>query len=402
MPERASLRPVLFGAFDRHNFGDLLFPHLLEALLPGRRFACAGLVACDLRPLGGHCVAPLAPGVAHLVHAGGELLTCTAWQAAVMLQSPDEAAEIIARCDADPLAATVWAARELGTARAMPYVAGREFVVPGGKLIFNAVGGVEWDTLSTAQRDEVTAALRGADWLSVRDRVTQAALQADGITAPLCPDAAVMLAECCGDRIFAHRENDALRTVRAAFPQGWLTCQFSADFADDASLDALALGLAEASAATGLGLVLFRAGAAPWHDDPLLYEGLLHRLPPGVARVFTSLHLWDVCALVAASRAIVASSLHARLVALAYGLPRVSLALPQQGGRPGKVAAFAETWEPASQPHSIASDEIGAALNQAFAVPADVLADNAADLCRRFRASLEQWAGWLPVAPLAQ
>ena len=37
-----------------------------------------------------------------------------------------------------------------------------------------------------------------------------------------------------------------------------------ADFADDASLDALALGFGEAAAMTGLGIVLFRAGAAPW------------------------------------------------------------------------------------------------------------------------------------------
>jgi hypothetical protein len=25
---------ILLGAFDRHNFGDLLFPHLAAALLP--------------------------------------------------------------------------------------------------------------------------------------------------------------------------------------------------------------------------------------------------------------------------------------------------------------------------------------------------------------------------------
>ena len=53
---------VLFGAFDRHNFGDLLFPHLLTALLPGQAFECAGLAARDLRAFGGHRVKPLARG----------------------------------------------------------------------------------------------------------------------------------------------------------------------------------------------------------------------------------------------------------------------------------------------------------------------------------------------------
>ncbi|MEW6415766.1 MAG: polysaccharide pyruvyl transferase family protein [Pseudomonadota bacterium] len=393
--------PVLFGAFDRHNCGDLLFPHLLQALVPGRRFVCAGLAARDLRRFGGHRVALLAPGVAHLVHAGGELLTCTAWQAAVMLQPPAAAAECIARLDADPAAAAAWAARILGTTRAIPYVAGRDMLAPGGRLIFNAVGGVEWGALTEGQRAEVKAALRDADWLSVRDRVTQAALRAEGIDAPLCPDPAVMLAVCHGEAIRAHAQGDALRAVRLAFPQGWLACQFSADFADDASLDALALGFGEAAAMTGLGIVLFRAGAAPWHDDAALYEKLRRRLPAGGACLFPSLHLWDLCALVAASRGVVASSLHARLAALAHALPRVSLAPPQQGERPDKVAAFAATWEPDSQPRGVEPGRIGPAVRLALGTPADVLADNAADLRRRYRDSLAQWAGWLPRAPLA-
>jgi hypothetical protein len=149
-------------------------------------------------------------------------------------------------------------------------------------------------------------------------------------------------------------------------------------------------------------LALFRAGTAPWHDDPRLYQGLLHRLPAGSARIFDSLHLWDVCALIGASRGVVASSLHARLAALVWGLPRVSLALPQQGTRAGKVAAFADTWEPASQPCGVEPGRIGAAVREAFAASADVLTDNAADLRRRFAASLSQWADLLPCRPLGQ
>ncbi len=392
---KANLPPVLFGAFDRHNFGDLLFPHLLAALLPGRAFAFCGLVDRDLRPFGGHRVKPLAARPPQLIHAGGELLTCTAWQAAVMLLDPAEAAAAVARYDGDPVAAAEWAARQLGTSRSMPYVVGRDALAPDGKLIFNAVGGVEWDVLSSAQRDEVKAALGQTDWLSVRDHVTQAALRAEGIAAPLCPDPAVMVEQCFGGVIRQRRQQGAAKDVEDAFPQGYLACQFSADFADDASLDALAQGLSGAAAATGLGVALFRAGAAPWHDDPALYENLLRRLPPGTARLFPSLHLWDICALIAASRGVVGSSLHGRIVALAYGLPRLSLALPQQGARPGKAAAFAETWEPDAVPRSVAVDRIEPALMQALAVPADVLRENAASLRARYLQSQARWAGLL-------
>ena len=136
---------VLFGAFDRHNFGDLLFPHLMTALLPGRAFEFAGLAERDLRTFGGHRVGALAarqgPRPAHLIHVGGELLTCNAWQAAVMLLEPAVAAAVVARYDDDPVAAADWAARQLGTARSLPYVAGRDAAALSGRLIFNAVGG---------------------------------------------------------------------------------------------------------------------------------------------------------------------------------------------------------------------------------------------------------------------
>jgi hypothetical protein len=183
--------------------------------------------------------------------------------------------------------------------------------------------------------------------------------------------------------------------MRDAFPQGYLACQFSADFADDASLDALAQGLSKVAAATGLGLALFRAGAAPWHDDPALYESLQRRLPPGTARLFPSLHLWDLCALIAASRGVACSSLHGRIVALAYELPRVSLAPPKQGSRLDKRAAFAETWEPDAIPRSVVVDRIEPALMQALAVPAAILHENAASLRARYLQSQAHWTGLL-------
>lgn len=399
MKPGASPPRVLFGAFDRHNFGDLLFPHLMTALLPAASFEYAGLAERDMRPFGGHQVNALALRAgalpANLIHVGGELLTCSAWQAAVMLLEPDAADAAIARYDNDPASASDWAARQLGTVRTVPYVVGRDGIAPSGRLIFNAVGGVEWNWLTDAQRTGVKTALRQADWVSVRDHVTQAALRAEGIDAPLCPDPAVMVVQCFGDAIRKHQQKGAVKAMWDTFPQGYLTCQFSADFGDDASLDNLAQGLGRVAAQTGLGLVFFRAGAAPWHDDPALYEKLLHRLPLGSACIFPSLNVWDICALIAASRGVVGSSLHGRVVALAYGLPRVSLISPQQGMRPNKVAAFAETWEPDEVPRGVAVSEVEASVGQALALPAPLLAENADRLCERYRQSLVQWCGLL-------
>jgi hypothetical protein len=45
---------ILFGAFDRHNFGDLLFPHVTLAMLGKDEPVFAGLAVCDLCSHGGH------------------------------------------------------------------------------------------------------------------------------------------------------------------------------------------------------------------------------------------------------------------------------------------------------------------------------------------------------------
>ncbi|MHB1076120.1 polysaccharide pyruvyl transferase family protein [Thiobacillus sp.] len=398
MKSSTRLPLVLFGAFDRHNFGDLLFPHLMTALLPGRAFEFAGLVGRDLQAFGGHKVKALGAWdderPVQLIHVGGELLTCTVWQAAVMLLEPAAAAAAVARYDDDPVAAADWAARQLGTRRAIPYVVGREGIAGSGRLVFNAVGGVEWKAVPASAREAAMTALGQADWVSVRDHLTQAALRAEGLDFPLCPDPAVMAAECFDERIAAQQQGE-VKDLLEAFPQGYLACQFGADFGDSATLDGLAQGLSRVAAGTGLGLVLYRAGAAPWHDDAGLYEILQQRLPHGMARIFQSLNVWDICALIAASRGAVGSSLHGRIVALAYGLPRASLIPPQQGVRPVKTTAFAETWEPDAIPRSVTVDDIERAVMLALAVPADVFRENAAHLREHYLQSQAQWTGLL-------
>src|SRR5437868_6096403 len=49
-------RLVIFGACDRHNLGDLLFPHIVARVVAADDVRVAGLVERDLREYGGHRV----------------------------------------------------------------------------------------------------------------------------------------------------------------------------------------------------------------------------------------------------------------------------------------------------------------------------------------------------------
>lgn len=383
---------LLFGAFDRHNFGDLLFPHITAALLAGQNLLFAGLAERDFRCHGGHRVramaqlaAELGECPANIIHVGGELLTCDAWQAAVMLLSPDEAQATIARLDSQPEERLAWAQRKLGTSVLAPYTLSRGLFPRAARVIYNAVGGVELSERDPALRAEVLANLNAADEVSVRDKQTLAQLEVAGITARLIPDPAVMVAELFGTQIRQRAREGEIAQILAAFPQGYIAVQFSADFGDDATLKEIATRLDQAAITTGYGVVFFRAGAAPWHDDLDCYQRVAARMHAQSVTIFTSLNLWDICALVAHSRLYCGSSLHGRIVAMAFALPRINLIHPGQAKRPNKQAAFAATWEDAGMPATVEVHEIAQGIRRALSTDPGRLQQTAEELVAHYR-----------------
>ncbi|MEM5387379.1 polysaccharide pyruvyl transferase family protein [Paraburkholderia phymatum] len=377
---------VLFGAFDRHNLGDMLFPHVVARMLGERDVRFAGLAARDLRAHGGHRVEALMQmheRAADLIHVGGEILTCDAWEAAVMLQSPDDAQRVIAshQHDRDRL---TWAHRVLGTRAHAPYVWSKEALPSAARVLFHAVGGVGLSGRDDALRNEVLAKLATADDVTVRDARTQAWLAQSGIEARLVPDCAVMVADLFGDTI-RERASPAIERIRAAAPGGYLAVQFSADFGDDATLAQIAAQLDRVAQAHRLAVVFFRAGAAPWHDDLSCFERTAARMHASSVHVFDSLNIWDICALIAHSRAYLGSSLHGRIVAMAFARPRINLLHDEDFARPCKQTAFAETWEHADSPKGVTVSGLEAGVNDALSVEQKRLAQTASRLVTLYR-----------------
>lgn len=384
---------IVFGAFDRHNFGDLLFPHVVAALTDDDELIFAGLADRDLCAYGGHrvhAVASLAAGCGkrpvNILHAGGELLTCDAWQAAVMLQPAGQAQALIRYFDARPQERQDWVRRTLGLSSCAPYTVPRRLFAQAAGIVYNAVGGMDFASRDAGLRNEVLANLREADAIGVRDRLTQAQLAAEGIATLLLPDCAVMVAELFGERIRHRAATGDVAGIAQAFPEGYIAVQFSAGFGDDRTLGIIAAQLDEAVKQTGCNAVFFRAGAAPWHDELSIYESVVARMRSGTARIFTSLDIWDICALIASSRAYLGSSLHGRIVAMAFAIPRMNLRDPSHPSGLSKPSAFATTWEAAGTLNEVGVQELAQGLTQAMAADRSALAHTASRLAREYRA----------------
>lgn len=394
-------RLVLFGPFDRHNLGDLLFVQVLRALLPKRELGYAGLARRDLRTFGGVATQALFDLIQdqaplHLIHAGGETLSCEAWEAAAMLLPPEDARVTAARYGmATPDEQQRWAKTQLDIDLRAPYVLPKHLFRQPGVFVHNAVGGVALAARDPDFQTEVAASLRSADFVGVRDRLSHATLMRLGISAVLMPDAAVMVQTLFGARIALHAQTGEVARVRSACAGGYIAAQFSLDFADDATQRALAAALDQLHLQTGFTIVMFRAGAAPLHDDLAMYRTLaarMHHTP----LIFESLHVWDLCALIAHSRLFCGSSLHGRIVALAYGLPRVSVLPPTLvPGQASKVAAMIETWEPDQRTTLVEVNGLAHAAQIALALATASQQALAASLCAHYQAGFRQWQALL-------
>ena len=116
-------------------------------------------------------------------------------------------------------------------------------------------------------------------------------------------------------------------------------------------------------------MVFFRAGIAPWHDDLDIYRRTVARMRTRATWVFESPDLWDICAVIASSRGFCGSSLHGRIIASAFGLPRLNLRVPTAGGRAGKQAACAATWDDSSGPAVVDVGDLADGLQTALVLP---------------------------------
>ena len=168
-------RPVLilFGAFGRHNFGDLLMPHVVSTLLAQypheQQVVYADLDSADMRPFGGHCVAAIGdllrmPGRTNVVLVGGQTIGINVRTAASFIDKP--------------ISSLPWHPASTGTSLRLgdpAYVLYKRAFRNPGAFIANSIGG------TPAGPEEPR--LRQFDFIGVREHRTLHALRGLGLPA---------------------------------------------------------------------------------------------------------------------------------------------------------------------------------------------------------------------------
>lgn len=369
---------ALIGAYERDNFGDLLFLEVCRKLLDPWPTVALSLISSDMEGYGGECAfsasawfecteSTFPPSA--VITVGGEVLDCPVNYslACDLSKKQSESFKSVPKELQHQIGLTVaWRSSDLAY---VPNLSTSQASFKSIPFALNSVGG---STLTKDSPNYASAeiALRQAKFVSARDKITY-----DTITSvsssknliTLSPDIVHTLPTLFKDEI---EECFKLFKVDKNWPnKPYILFQANDLYIKEEGVEKISTELAQAARNQNFSIVFQPAGTAPGHDSLAalteLAEATNIKLSgSGVeAKIQTDRNLWLQVSLITHAECYVGTSLHGRIVASAFARPRVSL-------ENQKVSRYATTWEDIDlQPYNIKIEDLNSAIEKATKTP---------------------------------
>ena len=349
-------RVLSVGAYERDNFGDLLFLLVTERYLEGSEVVASAPFAADMTALLDRKVGAVGDALSEsrfdaIWTVGGQVGGTSLDGAFKLSKSAEEYAAY--------LAASPSQRRELaraavhGAPLVSPYIPtpGAFELNAGAVTVLNSVGiaGIA-DVRGRRPHvgEELVETLRTTDAVSVRDRESSSFLDGLGIPHTLAPDVVHAIS------LLEPFEPDPASDV--------VVFQAATALLERIGHRPVARALATSSHLRGLRIQLLMAGAATGHDSVADLERVadhIREVDPGrEVEVLTGRRPLDIVHQIRQARIVIGTSLHVRIVAAAYSLPRVTL----RRVKPARYAAHWDDLMPFNVRLHRLDDALGAAL----------------------------------------
>lgn len=369
---------ALVGAYERDNFGDLLFLEVCKKLLSPWPTVALSLISSDMKPYGGEhvisasawfeCTESIFPPSAAII-VGGEVLDCPL-NYSLACDLTKERSDFFSSTPKNVqhrIGATVaWRSSNLAY---VPNFSTSQSPIKAIPFALNSVGGSTL-TKNSPNYSSAEIALRQARFVSARDKTTY------DIITPIAPDRNFITLSPdivnALPKLFKAEIDQCFSTLTS--DNNWPDTPYILFQANDLyikneNIENISTALANAAMNQNLSVVFQPAGTAPGHDSiealTKLAEATTLKLRGSSIEAYLQLdrNLWLQVAAISHAACYVGTSLHGRIVSSAFARPRVSL-------ENQKVSRYARTWEETDlQPHGTKVEQLNEAIEKAITTP---------------------------------
>jgi len=347
---------AIYGAFDRFNYGDILFPIILERIFENYssdfKMEYYGIINSDLNLYGGKRTKSfedlfkknnLEDGSIVIV-AGGEVLA-TGWFNIFRFLLPDRLTsfiDLIKQNIPNDLLNTI-SPLIRGKKLDQPYVIEPEDFENRIRVVYNAVGGVGLRRLGldSYELNVIKKKLSRATYISVRDQTTFDSISsyAYSISANLAPDCATLMSLYFPKDFLSTKLSPEIGQWIKKYKEAYIIFQIKKRFADDESTIRMLVNEIESIYNMyNLPAVLCPIGTAAYHEDQVPLKAIYERIN-SPSLFAENISEFEIMALIANSRLFIGSSLHGAITAMSFSIP--NLVIPENLY---KLQAYLDTW----------------------------------------------------------
>jgi len=364
---------LIVGAFDRFNYGDLLFPLVIEAQLHtyGQPFDASffGIINSNLSELGGKPTEDIRAfyrrcneGREHtsIIVAGGEAVAVTWSSLLLALNNVFKRTHRFHHRINKVFDLNAFAKRVLHGQTDLPFVFTSSDFQGVDNVIFNSLGGSELDPAIFDRFPGLGDKLRHVDYFAVRDEATQRNLAAQGVRTSMYPDSAILMSKFYPGPILAGRVSPQIGQYVAERQGTYLFFQIKNNHAKNNELRIAQQLDALVERHPDVHLCFCPIGKALNHDDHLA----LQRIAPLLKHpctVFDEVTIWDIMYLIAHAKAYMGTSLHGAITAMSYAVPYVGLTVR-------KLNSYLQTWGVEGINHTVSFEELREGFEKAIGV----------------------------------
>lgn len=323
------MKTILYGAFGRHNFGDMLFPYILKSLLKSNSINTdieyCDIAESDMRRDGGHNVKSITDffdyeSELNLIQVGGH----TANDCDSLGFFPHEIkmkyTPFFQQKDINP-----------------SYILSKKTFNKPNVFVANAVGG-----FSVSGADK----LKKYDFVSFRSKFHYDQASRFGIECQFSPDCVVLLKHFY-DKTISERTSTSedINTLYNLHGNDYIAVQINQKLLNT-HLGKIIQDIKNVINETKLPLVFFCAGTASGHDSMNLYKQKFQNiLPNNMVYFFEGTNIWDICNVISNAKFVIGTSLHVRIVSTVCNVPRITL---YSYNADNKAKEFIEQWDTVS------------------------------------------------------